>query len=72
MRGSWSSVKGQGGYISRSEILRKTLQEAQRTQIINSVTRVISMAETNYTYFNFRKWRHLMAKFANNASFALW
>ena len=25
MRGSWSSVEGQGGYISRSEILRKKI-----------------------------------------------
>ena len=26
MRGSWSSVKGQGGYISRSEILRESCE----------------------------------------------
>ena len=53
-------------------ISQKTLPEAQRTQIIDSVTRVISMTETNYTYFNLCKWRHLVVKFVTNASGAIW
>ena len=68
----WFSKNERVSSRSVCEISKETLPEAQRTQIINSVIRVISMTETNYTYFNLFKRRHLVVKFATNGSGVLW
>ena len=50
----------------------QTLPEEQRTQIMDSVTRVISMTETNYTNLQLCKWCHQVVKFETNAKGAIW